>query len=778
MKESPFIVDFNEDEESFNLKETLLKYLPYWPWFLVSIIVCIGLGYFYTWYKPVAYESVAKIKIIDDTKEVNVASEALSFLNGSSAINLDNEIEVLKSYRLLRQVVTDLDLDISYYRKDGFFTKREWNPPFKVEKKFFGDSIQEPLANTLSYRIKLNPSAFTVVDDYDQAVTLGLNLPDSVITMLPFTIKLKDSVTQANYQNIEYSVVLNPVKEAVLELSEDLKVESTNKTSEILSLSLIRGNMNHSEAILNTLIQKFDQDGILDRQLISKRTLDVIDKRFVFLSGELDSIEIGKQDFKQSNNLSYIEADAGLTLQRKSNTEDEVFNLRTQVSLSDLLKKTVVNQPDYSLLPADIGLENNNLNNLVNTYNEMALQRDKLLFNVGRNHPTLVALTEQLERGKVNILKTINVYQAQLRVFLKQLNQEKAIAGAIFSGLPEKEKALRAIERQQSIKENLFLVLLQKREEAAISLAATTPSIKVVDYGLTNSIPVSPKKRIIYPLSLLLGMLLPFGFLYTRFLFDTKIYNRGEIEKLNPELDVLGEIPFIKGNKNFKGANDRSILAESFRILSTNVNYLLPEKSKEEGQVIFVTSAIKGEGKTLVAYNLSLSYASIKKRVLLIGADLRNPQLNDYFDNNKKVKGLSDFLSNPNMSWQECIHDGGFSKDEFHKVCFSGAIRPNATELLAGKGFGKLISHAKKEYDYIIVDTAPTILVTDTMLISNYADITLFVVRAGLTDKKLMEFSASLNKRKKLKNMAYVLNDIGHGKAKDYNYGREYGYGA
>ncbi len=770
MKEAPFSLDFDDDDEAFALKDALLKYLRYWPWFLVASVLALGLGYLYTQVTPVSYQTVAKIKIMDDTKELNVATDALALL-GNNSINLENEIEVLKSYRLLSQVVNDLKLDIDVYKTGTFIPSRVWQPPFTITKQPELDSLR----NTLTYEVMVNGPHFLIADEDGHQYSTNLNQPDGESVGLPFGIQLLDTTNIQAYQGLVYTVVISSVKEAVSRLTKKLEVQATSKNSDILSLALKGESIDRSEAILNTIIMNFDQDGILDRQLVSKRTLEVIDKRFVYLSGELDSIEIGKQDFKQANKLSFIEADAGQTLLRKSETEDEVFELESQISLSQMLKKTVVGQAEYSLLPADIGLENTGLNALVYDYNQMALERDKLMTSVGRNHPKLQELSGQLERGKVNILKTVNVYQAQLKTSLKQFNQEKNLAGALFSKLPEKEKMLRSIERQQSIKENLFLLLLQKREEAAINLAATAPSIKVIDYGLTPSIPISPKKKIVYPLSLLLGLCAPFLVLFIRFSLDTKIHDRSDIEKLNTGIPVIAEIPFLKGSKSFNGANDRSILAESFRICCTNINYLLPNKEPDVGQVIFVTSAIKGEGKTLMAFNLSLAYASMKKRVLLIGADLRNPALNDHFDS-KKTKGLSDYLNDPTMNWKYCINDG-FSTNEYHKVCFSGAIPPNAAELLSGDGFGKFIEKAKTEFDYIIVDTAPTLLVTDTMLISQYADLTLFVTRAGYTDKRLIEFSKGLNSTKKLYNMAYVLNEVGSGRTRDYNYGHEYGYG-
>ncbi len=772
MKEAPFSLDLDDNnDDSLVLKDMLFKYLRYWPWFLAAMVLCLGLGYVYMRFAPVTYWSVAKIKIIDESKELNVASEALAFM-GNGSINLENEIEVLKSYRLLTQVVSDLKLDIEVFKAGGLFPTRVYDPPFIITKQPELDS----LSNKLTYSVVVNGSNFLIADEKGQQFSALLNQPEGESIGLPFGIQLQDTTYIEAYQGMNYTVVINPIKETVQGLSNKLKVEATNKNSDILSLALEGENKDRSEAILNTIIRNFDQDGILDRQLVSKRTLEVIDKRFVYLSGELDSIEIGKQDFKQANKLSYIEADAGQTLQRKSDTEDEVFQLESQISLSQMLKRTVVGQAEYSLLPADIGLENTGLNALVYDYNQMALERDKLLTSVGSNHPKLQELSGQMERGKVNILKTLNVYQAQLKTSLKKLNQERNLAGALFSQLPEKEKMLRSIERQQSIKENLFLLLLQKREEAAINLAATAPSIKVIDYGLTANGSISPKKLIVYPLSLMLGLFVPFLILYIRFTLDTKIHDRSDLEKLNTGIPIIAEIPFLKGNKSFKGTNDRSILAESFRIGCTNVNYLLPKKERGQGQVIFVTSAIKGEGKTLVAYNLSLAYASLKKRVLLIGADLRNPALNEHFDS-KKTKGLSDYLNDPTMNWKYCINDG-YSKNEYHKVCFSGAIPPNAAELLSGSGFGEFMDLVKKEFDYIIVDTAPTLLVTDTLLISQYADLTLFVARAGFTDKRLIEFSKDLNSSKKLYNMAYVLNEVGHGKTRDYNYGHGYGYGS
>ncbi|NKI25231.1 polysaccharide biosynthesis tyrosine autokinase [Arenibacter sp. 6A1] len=772
MNDTPHNLQQFEEEESLNLKEILLKYLAYWPWFLAATLLSLWLGVVYLKYAPVTYNSVAKIKIIDESKEMNIAADALSLLGGKSQVNLNNEVEVIKSYRLLNQVMSELQLDVAYYEKGTIKTTEIWNPPFTLTKSIVTADITEPL----TYMITIGTANFKVTEEEGESFTLPFKPGESPTVGLPFSLQLNDQSALTENQNKTYKVVLLPQKEAVMKLVKDLQVQSTNKDSDILSLSLIGESVAKSEAIINTTIEKFNRDGILDRQMVAQRTLDFIDDRFMFLSQELDSIEGNKKDFKQKNNLSFIEADAEVNIKKKSISEEQVFKLETQIALSKLLKETMGSQTDYQLLPADIGLDNNSINSLVQDYNQVVLEREKLKASAGANNPTVMVLTGQLDRTKENISQTIKGYQQQLGVSLKQLQQQQNLAGSQFSKLPEKEQLLRAIERQQSIKENLFLILLQKREEAAISLAVTTPSLKVVDYALTSNIPVAPKKLVILAGSLLLGLLIPFGVIYIIFLLDTKIHDRVAIERANPEIPILAEIPFIEEDKSFMDADDRSILAESFRILSTNVNYMLPKKEKGEGQVIYVSSTIKGEGKTLVALNLSLAYSSIKKKVLLVGGDLRNPQLHNYFDIDKNVQGLADYLHNPELNWKDSIHEG-YNKIPYHKVCFSGSIPPNAPQLLSGEGFEKFINAAKKEFDYVIVDTAPTILVTDTLLISQYADATLFVTRAGYTDKRLLEFSKDLNKNKKLPNMAYVLNDVRLGKGKGYGYGYNYGYG-
>ena len=771
MKEAHQNIPYDDDEK-FAIKGIVKKYLRYWPWFLLAILFSLFSGFLYMRYATVNYRSVAKIKIIDESERTEIASEEVANIWGISTINLDNEIEILKSYRLLDKVVEDLNLDVSYYYVGFFKTSEKWNAPFVV-KKFVSEDEQ---LHPLSYTVEFNPTGFEIEDADGNDYAVGFKSKNHSAPGLPFSIELLDNVSLSEYANVTYKVVINPRKKAVMQLANSLQVQPTNKKSDILALWTTGESIKRSETILNTVIAKFNEDAISDVQAISKRTLDFIDERFIYLSGELDSIELGKAGFKRDQNLAYIEEDATSILKKKSEAESEAFRLETQISLSRSLRQSVSRQANYGLLPADIGLENTSINSLVKNYNELARERTKLLSSVQEGHPSVQSLNTQLSKGKENVLKTIDVNQRQLQISLNQLNEQKELASDMFSRLPENEKMLRGIERQQNIKEKLFLLLLQKREEAAINNAVTAPSVKVVDYAQTPAEPISPKKVIVYPLALLLGLFLPIAVLFLKFSLDTKVQERSDVERLNPSIPIMAEIPFLDKGDSFKEADARSLLAESFRILSTNINFHLPKNDySDDGKVIYVASAIKGEGKTTVALNLSLAYASLNKKVLLVGADLRNPQLHAYFGIDKSTTGLSDFLFAPEVNWESCIHRG-YGKNPNHNVCFSGTMPSNPPELLAGKNFKKFIERAKTEFDYVIVDTAPTILVTDTLLISEYADLALFIVRLGFTDKRLIEFSKDLKKSKKLTNVAYVLNDVGIDRTKDYNYGYGYGY--
>ena len=758
------------------IKREVRKYLRYWYWFALGIVLALIGAFIYLRYTPKVYSASAKIKILNKTKGLELPSSA--FIFNRSNINLENEIEILKSYRIIENVVDRLDLTMRYFDEGNVLTTEINHLPFNILKTISNDSIY----SWSSYKIEVKSQAFEVTPSGTQKTIVFPNF-DTTKTKhnLPFELSWTTSAENKSFIGKTYIVQFSPVASVTGGLKGGVTISMLGKGSDLLQLSYTSQSKAKNERILNTLIEVFNEDGINDRQDISRRTIDFIDERFNLIERELDSIEIGIKDYKEKNNLITLESDAELGISQRTLSEEELFETENQLILSDLLKKTLEKpNPNSELLPANIGVNNSSINSLVNNYNTLVLERDNLIVSAGENNPNVVLLNNRLQDLKSNIFSSIDSYAKQLEASKAQLTRKnRKFASQVYS-LPGKEKKITDITRQREIKQTLYLFLLQKREEAAINLAITEPSIKVVEYAISSGGPISPNSRSTYLIAFVLGLIVPFGVIYASALLDTKIKGREDLMQLNSKVPIVGELPKVKSEKLiFSDPEDNSTQSEAFRILSSNVNYILPVKNDNKGKVIYCTSTIKGEGKTYVSINLSLALSSINKKVLLIGADLRNPQIHTHIAQDKHKPGLSNYLHDINYDWRDALING-FEKHPNHQIILSGSIPPNPAHLLTNGRFTKLLEEAKDEYDYIIVDTAPTILVTDTMLISQLADATIYLTRANYTEKNLLKFSKDLSDSGKLKNMAYVINSVGLGNSYGYgyNYGYNYGYGS
>ena len=765
--------DTEFEEASVDWVVEVSKYLRFWYWFLLSAVVFVVGANVYLRYTPNSYQTAAKIKILDNsTNSFKMPTDAIS-LFAKSKLNLENEVEVIKSHRIMQMVVQKLNLTTAYTQTGYVKSSELWEDrPFDVE--WFGNENELKTKNA-QLSIKLKDNDYVLAHNEEDAKPKQFGVVYKLDNLVSFKITKNSEYKSPIPTSNEYGFRLLTPENAAAQLVAQIGVENIGKQSEILALTITSTNKDKSEAILNTLLDQFDWDGIRDRQLISQRTIDFVNERFVNLTRELDSIETGKEAYKRTNELSYLEADAEISATIKTKSDAEVFDVETQVELSKLLAKTLQSDKKISLLPANIGVTNSQINNLIEQYNALVLEREKGLLSAGEKNPITLAATQKIQELQQNILASVAAYQKQLGVTLVKYNTLKSQNRSLYSTIPAKEKMLRAIERQQKIKETLYLLLLQKREEAAINKAITAPSIKVVDYAISGNAPVSPKRQIIFLAALLLGLLLPFGILYLYFMLDNKIHSKQDIERVVPETPVIAEIPNIKGDQMYITDNDRSILAESFRILRTNINYVMPFKPAGEGQIVYVTSTIKGEGKTFTSVNLALILASMQKKVLLLGSDLRNPQLHKFLNLEREQKGVSGYLYDTSIAWKSLVYERQLGNNHLD-VILAGSIPPNPAELLSNGRFELLLNEVKQEYDYVIVDCAPTILVTDTLLISQLADVTLYLTRAGFTETRLLQFSKELKQLHKLKNMSYVLNNVGDSKSYGYNYSYNYGY--
>ena len=761
--------------EEINLKDQLNLYLRYWPWFLISVLLILSLAFLYLKYTSENYRTQATILIKDEQN--NSLSELAAFEDlgltggGLSSSDLENEVEILKSKKLLTQVVEDLDLNVRYFFEGDIVSTEVYiDRPFTL-KILQGEDNLRDVKELIVTPVSLTEFELQDGDDTPKKkYSFGekVQLANATITLIP-----ESSLASFIEKGKDFRVTLNYKERVVLDLQENIGVQTATKNSSVISLSLVSPIRNKSEAIINRLISAYNDDAIDDQNLVSKNTAEFIDKRLDIITQELDSVESNKVNFKQENRLTDIQTEGQLFLENASEYEKRSLDVSTKLELTNNMIDYLEDGSNKDLLPSNLGItEDDAMAQSIQNYNELIMERNRLLRSSTEKNPVVVSLTNQIAELRSNVLQSLNTARSTLRVTSQDLSSQSGRIGSRISQIPGVEKQFRGIERQQSIKEALYLYLLQKREETAISLAVTTPKAKIVDRAYSSLKPVSPKPKIVYLGSLVAGLLIPFLFVYTRNLLDTKIHNRSDIENALPGIPILGEIPQINSKESdLIETNDRSMLAESFRILRTNLSYFTKTKEGSK-QVIYVTSTIKGEGKTFTSFNLGLTLTSTGKKVLLIGADLRNPQLHRYLGSKDAGIGLSEYLHDETIVPSAIINK---LEIKGHKIdlMLSGRIPPNPAELLMSDRYEELLESQKSVYDIIIVDTAPTMLVTDTLLISQYADLTIYVSRAEYTEKKLLQYPKELRVDGKLKNIAFVVNDVNYA---NFGYGTKYGY--
>lgn len=760
-------------DEKEKLKMEFLKYTQFWKQILFVTALFVMFSYVYYRYSSPIYKTETKIKVIDDSKGFNLPTDAMSMMSSKSKINLDNEIEILHSYRLLSPLVRDLNLCTQYFSTDKFNSKELWDIPVKVTSLHSDTTIH----SELQFKIVIHPKRIDVF--YNDTVQ-HFTISSAVLRLNTIPIQIEiDRKKLQNNNTSEFIVKINSFPLVIDNLISKLKIEQVGKDSDIISLVLEDRNKEKSKVILNEIVKRFNDDGIEDSQLVSKRTVEFIDDRFKYLTKELDSIENVKKNYKQSRVLTFIDNDTGLNTENKSASDEAYFNVLTQIELSNLLKETISKNKNFDLLPSNIGLDNEVINGLVSEHNTLVLEREKLLKIAGKNNPNLQFLENKLNVLESNLKLTVSNFISQLKVKSNQIKLNNDKFNSLFSSIPINEKNLRSIERQQQIKENIYLLLLQKREESAISYAVTAPSIKIIDFAVASNFPVKPKKQLVLFTGFLIGIIGSLLFIYLYFLFDTKIKSNTDIKDYFVDPIIVGEIPYFENEKTFKDENDQSLMAESFRILYSNLKYLFSKNEKSNaGKVVLVTSSILGEGKSFIASNLALAAGSYKHKVLLIGADLRRPTLSEYvfIDNmNNSKEGLSTYLSGYENNWQDLIVQNIELSTQVDFL-FSGPIPPNPSTLFSGDRFMQLLEEAKSKYDYIFVDSAPTIYINDTFLLSHLVDQTIYVTRYNYSDKKLLEFLNELIQSQKLFNVSILLNSIEKSNTSTYKYGYRYVY--
>ena len=767
------------------LKEILRIYLKQWKWFLLSLAIAIGAAFLYLRYATPHYVANAKIQIINENNTSSALNlfQELDYLNSSSNV-VQDEIELINSRSNFVEVVQELGLNIQMFAL-GNIQDTEIYQRQPVKLNFLVPDSLLYQANYTFYLSLATSTTFGYSEEEDsplkvQAFGKTLSTPIGDIVVTPDVENIK------RFKDRRIRVVIKPLHQVAQNFKNRINISQPDEYSNILNLSLETPIKKKSRDILNSLIRIYNRNAIADKKTIADRTSDFIDERISDISTSLSSVDQSAQDLKTSRGLTDIQSEANINLNVGAANRQELANYRTQLEIAAGMQDYVEQSPGFEVMPTNLGLNDPTIANTTDKYNQLVLERQRLLQSSTERSPIIQNLDQQLDGLKRTMLSSLNSTVNNLGMQVNTLSGQQAIINSKIYSAPRNERALRDITRQQQTTESLYLYLLQKREEAQIAVASTAPKSKIIDFAYNpTDLPVSPRRKLVYLASLLLGLLVPFSVIYTQDLLDNKVHNMHTLEKISMDIPVLGELPKItrKEEKVVMG-DDRSVLAEALRIVRTNLDYLIKtKKSSGKNNIIYVTSSVPGEGKTFLSTNLSMILASTNKKVVLVGADIRNPKLYTFFMGSQ-IDKLSKVARNKDAGLTEYLYDDKLmAKDIINPmlvhsntidVVYSGRIPPNPAELLMSERLRQLLREMSEMYDYVIVDTAPLMVVSDTLLISEHADHMVYVTRAGVTEKKAIEFPIKLQEDGKIKGLCFVVNDV---KASNLGYGGKYGYG-
>ena len=776
-----------QSEEQVNIQELLFRYLIHWPWFVVSIIICIACAWGYLRLTTPIYNISATVLIKDEKKGggASMSSDLEKMgLEGfvSSSSNVDNEIEVLRSKSLAREVVNNLGLFVTYMDEDEFPSKELYHTsPVLV-------SLTHQEADKLPGRMEINmilqPTGALGVQ-----ITVGEKEYRKQFDKLPAVFPT-DEGTVAFFANNDTLSAVRPeniTKErhitAFINRPFSVSIAPTSKTTSVVVISLENTNTRRGRDYINKLLEMYNINANNDKNEVAQKTAEFIDERIGIISKELGSTEQDLENFKRSAGITDLSSEAQIALTGNAEYEKKRVENQTQINLVMDLQRYMKGN-EYEVLPSNIGLQDAASAGAIDRYNQMLVERKRLLRTSTENNPTIINLDTSIRAMRTNVQATLDATLKGLQITKEDLAREASRYSRRINDAPTQERQFVSIARQQEIKSGLYLMLLQKREENAITLAATANNVKIIDEALADDNPISPKKTIVYLVALVLGVGLPVGVIYLIGLTKFKIEGRADVEKLT-SLPVVGDIPLAdeKTGSIAVFENQNNLMSETFRNVRTNLQFML-ENGKN---VILVTSTISGEGKSFISANLAISLSLLGKKVVIVGLDIRKPGLNKVFNIPKKEHGITQYLTNTTANLMDFVQPSDINKNLF--ILPGGTVPPNPTELLARGGLEKAIETLKANFDYVILDTAPVGMVTDTLLIGRVADLSVYVCRADYTHKAEFTLINELAENNKLPNLCIAVNGLdlnsrkygyyyGYGKyGKYYGYGKRYGYG-
>ncbi|MGL4994254.1 MAG: GumC family protein [Bacteroidales bacterium] len=760
------------NQELIDIRELATKYLRHWKWFLLSFFVVGVLSVAYLKIVSPTFEVKANLLVKEDDSKGGMGSSMLkSFSFGfPGSMDVDDELHVISSHSILKQTALKLGLTTRYVETNyGIKSSiRYGDEAIRLEAVDFKlDTLSVSLI--LKAKLKSNGGAKVVVTKGRK--TLG----EFTVEKLPADIKTEYGtlhLSETRYrragENQDYRVVIAGGDLLAEDLDRDVYFDLASKKANVIRISTQTKNTKLGRDIINTIMALYNDDAIREKNIESENTSLFIDERLRIITKELTDVEAEIESYKKNNRLFDVEAEAKLMLEQNSDLRSKILDVETQYNIVDLLYNFVrLPENRYSLVPNSLGITDKGAVDAIQAYNTILLERIKLIQNTQPNNPMVISINEQIEAMRNNVLLSIEAVRQGLMVSRVDLSKQEDLFNSRYTQAPTIEKEFVEIKRKQVLKEQLYLFLMEKREENSLTLAVTAPKGKIIDSAFVISEPVAPRKKFILLVAMAIGGLIPIIVIYILDLLRVHFESKSELEKMTT-IPVLGEICLNKSRENVvvKEGSTSSIV-ELFRLIRTNIQFVLNRKDEK---VILVTSTVSGEGKSFVAINFALSLSLMKnKKVVLVGLDIRKPRLVEYMEMNNNPIGITNYLSDEDLNPQDiAVHSSICGNLD---IIVSGPIPPNPAELLLGERLDRMFDYLRHHYDYIVVDSAPVGMVSDTFSLARVTDATLYVCRANYSKRENIKYAESIVAQNRLKKVSLIIN----GTQTQTGYG--YGYG-
>ncbi len=762
-------------QNEINIRELLLGYLKKWYWFLLSILFCTGGAVLYILVTTPSFDVSSSFAIRNtDDGGMSMETNVLQMVGMGSNKQVIDELEIYTSRSLMRQAIKDLNLQTEYRKKD----KMRWVGQYPNQDVVVVYPYQ--FCDTLTHIVKmdlkrLNRGYKLTVDmkigrKHIKSKHAILSLNDPIETCIG-TIEFRENNPLEKGDRIRIKTLPLPV--LVDMYCAEMNVRQVKKESNVVRVSFVTDMPQRSISLIRRLTELYNFDAILDKNTTASNTKGFIEERLGVISHELDSVELEVERYKRENSITSLSEEAKIYLESAGEYQKELVKTETQLNLTAYIRDFLMEEKNqHSLIPTNLGLADDGLVGLTNSYNSLVLRQMRMERSATESNPMVIQLDAQIAAMRKNLLASIETVRNTLTIKKNDLIRQQEQFNVRIQEIPEQERPYIALRRQQQITQNIYIFLYQKREENALTLASTIVPAKVIDPPQASTYAVAPRKKIIILLAFILGCCIPICIIEIWNLLDNKIRGYKEYQRL-VKAPIIGQLVFSKDKQPVaisEGSN--STPAELFRLLRSNIRFMRHDKTKTGGEVILVTSSINGEGKSFVAINTALSFALLGKRVALAGLDLRKPALADYLGLSQKGC-LTSYLAGEDIQAEDTIVASSIHANL--DIVPAGIIPPNPNELLQSNRLDELTDYLRSHYDYIFLDSAPVAMVSDTFLLAHVADMTLYVSRANYTSKDMTDFINSVYEEHRLPNMACVLNGV---KSATAGYGYGYGYEA